>query len=269
MQRLPAVAGQFYPDHSGSLRETVKDMLSSPQEKRSAIGLVVPHAGYPYSGAIAGQTFARVLIPPRVVMIGPNHHGYGHPGAVYASGTWVSPLGTTSIDSILAKSILDGCSALASDESAHRHEHSLEVLLPFIQVLAPETSIVPICLGRLSLEDLLALGESLGKVLAAFGEEVLLVASSDMTHYESGDVAREKDMLALQRLLELDPAGLYRTVAAQKITMCGVIPVTVMLAAARQLGARSATLVKYGNSGDVTGDQSQVVGYAGVILERG
>jgi hypothetical protein len=268
MQRLPAVAGQFYPDNPGSLRETVTDLLGSPQERRSAIGLIVPHAGYVYSGAITGQTLARVLIPRRVVIIGPNHHGYGHPAAVYASGTWVSPLGTTAIDCELAKSILNGCPSLASDETAHRFEHSLEVLLPFIQVLAPETAIVPICLGRLPLEDLLALGDSLGKVLAASGEDILLVASSDMTHYESGDIAREKDMLAFQRVLELDPAGLYRTVAARKITMCGVIPVTVMLAAARQLGARGATLVQYGNSGDVTGDQSQVVGYAGVILDR-
>lgn len=269
MQRLPSVAGQFYPDHSDSLRKTVKDLLASPQERRTAIGLVVPHAGYLYSGAIAGQTFARVVIPRHVVILGPNHHGYGHPAAVYASGTWMSPLGTTVIDSVLAQSILDGCPRLASDETAHRYEHSLEVILPFIQVLAPDAAIVPICLGHLSLDDLLALGESLGKVLASAGEEVLLVASSDMTHYESGDIARQKDMLALQMVLELDPAGLYRTVAAQKITMCGVIPVTVMLAAARWLGAAKATLVRYGNSGDVTGDQSQVVGYAGVMIERG
>jgi hypothetical protein len=269
MQRLPAVAGQFYPDQSDSLRETVNDLLASAQEKHPAIGLIAPHAGYLYSGAIAGQTFARVAMPRRVVILGPNHHGYGHPAAVYASGTWVSPLGTTAVDSELAASILKGCPALASDETAHRYEHSLEVLLPFIQVLAPEAAIVPICLGRLSLDELLSLGEALGKVLAASGEEALLVASSDMTHYESGDIARQKDMLALQRVLELDPAGLYRTVAAQKITMCGVIPVTVMLAAARHLGARKATLVQYGNSGDVIGDQSQVVGYAGVILERG
>lgn len=268
MQRLPAVAGQFYPDQSGSLRKAVTDLLPSPREERPAVGLVAPHAGYLYSGAIAGRTFARVAIPRRVVIMGPNHHGYGHPAAVYASGTWVTPLGTTAIDSALAKSILEGCPALASDETAHRYEHSLEVLLPFIQLLSPEAAIVPICLGRLPLDDLLSLGESLGKVLAASEEDVLLVASSDMTHYESGDLAREKDLLALQRILELDPVGLYRTVAARKISMCGVIPVTVMLAAAKRLGAARASLVQYGNSGDVTGDQSQVVGYAGVILER-
>lgn len=267
MSRLPVVAGQFYPERADSLRNTVEQLLATRTETRNAIGLIAPHAGYVYSGAIAGRAFARVVVPPRVILLGPNHHGLGHPAAVYATGSWITPLGATDIDAELAERILDCCPGLAANKEAHRHEHSLEVLLPFIQVLAPNATIVPICLSHHPLDDLLRIGETLGKVLADYPEDVLLVASSDMTHYEPGDVARKKDLLALERVLKLDPAGLYRTVTSESITMCGMIPVTVMLAAARQLGAIRGTLIDYGNSGDVTGDQSQVVGYAGVVIE--
>lgn len=267
MQRFPAVAGQFYPERPDALRKMVEQFLAAPVEGRPAVGLVSPHAGYVYSGAIAGQTFAQVKVPRRVVILGPNHHGFGHPGAVYASGSWVTPLGETPIDAELAERILERCPGLAADEAAHRHEHSLEVQLPFIQARMPEATIVPICLGHGTLGELLGIGEGLGEVLLERPGEVLMVASSDMTHYESSEAAREKDMLALDRILALDPEGLYRTVADSGISMCGVIPVTVMLAAAKRAGAGKGTLVRYGNSGDVTGDQSQVVGYAGVVIE--
>jgi AmmeMemoRadiSam system protein B len=171
------------------------------------------------------------------------------------------------IDVELAAAILVGCPGMSADESAHKFEHSLEVQVPFLQVLAPGTSIVPICLGQLSLPDLLRLGEDLGSVLSQYPGEVLIVASSDMTHYEPGSVAREKDQRALKSITELDPQGLYRTVRDGRISMCGVIPVVVMLAATLRAGAKRATLVHYGNSGDVTGDQSEVVGYAGVVVE--
>jgi AmmeMemoRadiSam system protein B len=150
---------------------------------------------------------------------------------------------------------------------AHRLEHSLEVQVPFIQVLNPRAAIVPICLGHLRLEELLLMGKELGKVLTGFGEKVLLVASSDMTHYEPGEIARQKDRKALDRVLALDPGGLYRTVREGRISMCGYLPTVMMLAASLELGATTASLVRYGNSGDVTGDQAEVVGYAGVIVE--
>jgi MEMO1 family protein len=267
MNRIPAVAGRFYPGKSDELRREVENYTIVAGEKRTAIGVVVPHAGYLYSGAIAGKTFARVLIPRRVIILGPNHHGLGYPAAVYASGTWQTPLGRIPIDESLADAILAGCPGMEADEAAHKFEHSLEVQVPFLQVLAPECSIVPICLGRISRPDLLRFGEDLGQVLCQYPGEVLIVASSDMTHYEPGVVAREKDQLALNRILDLDPQGLYQTVHDGGISMCGVIPVVVMLAAALKIGANKAALVHYGNSGDVTGDQSEVVGYAGVIVE--
>jgi AmmeMemoRadiSam system protein B len=227
---------------------------------------MVPHAGYVYSGAIAGETFARVQIPSRIVIIGPNHHGVGHPAAVFPAGSWLTPLGEAAVDGELADLLLAECPGLSADPSAHRFEHSLEVQVPFIQILNPQAAIVPICLGHLCLEDLLAIGKALGKVLTRFGQNVLLVASTDMTHYEPGDIARGKDRLALDRVLAIDPEGLYRTVCERRISMCGFMPTVMMLAAATELGATTARLVRYGNSGDVTGDQTEVVGYAGVIV---
>jgi len=267
MQRLPAVAGQFYPGKADTLQKMIAGMISPEIKKRKAIGLVAPHAGYIYSGAIAGQTFARVKVPDRIVILGPNHHGLGHPAAVFPSGNWLTPLGTIAVDGELTGRILQACPDLAADETAHRHEHSLEVQIPFIQALAPEAAIVPICLGQLPLETLLRIGESLGELLAPMAGNVLLVASSDMTHFEPGESAREKDSQAIDRVLALDPAGLYRTVRDGRISMCGVLPVVVMLAAAGKMGAKKATLVRYGNSGDITGDQSSVVGYAGIVVE--
>ncbi len=267
MRRNPAVAGQFYPGVANELRQTLAHLIPPQARKRQAIGIVSPHAGYMYSGAIAGETFAKVKIPQRVVILGPNHHGVGHPGGVYPAGTWETPLGQARVDGELAAAILQGCPHLAADEASHRLEHSLEVQVPFVQQLAPEAVLVPICLSAMPLEDLLTTGAALGEVLSRQDGDILMVASSDMSHYESGEAAREKDMAALGRVLDLDPEGLYHIVRQRGITMCGVIPVVVMLAAARRLGAQKGTLVRYGNSGEITGDQSEVVGYAGVIIE--
>ncbi len=266
MQRQPAVAGQFYPGGSAALRSLVSELIPSQANRRAALGLMAPHAGYVYSGAIAAQTFAQVEIPEKVVILGPNHHGSGHAAAVYPSGSWLTPLGEVSVDADLARRILSSCSAMAPDEAAHRYEHSLEVQLPFLQVLAPATAVVPICLRYAPLDKLLLMGQQLAEAVAPLKGEVLLVASTDMSHYEPGDIARRKDADALQRILELDPAGLFDVVATQRISMCGVVPVVVMLAAARYLGAATATLIEYGNSGDVTGNQDEVVGYAGVVV---
>ncbi len=266
MSRVPAVAGKFYPGRADELHRIVAQYSRTEKEKITALGIVAPHAGYVYSGAIAGRTFARVAVPPRVVILGPNHHGLGHQAAVYAAGGWMTPLGEISVDQQLSSEILAACPDLAADELAHKFEHSLEVQVPFIQVAAPLSSIVPICLGGLPLETLLRIGKGLAQVLSRYPKEVLIVASSDMTHYEPGPVAKEKDLRALQRIIELDPQGLYQTVRSGRISMCGVLPVVVMLTAAIQMDAQHAELVYYGNSGDVTGDQSEVVGYAGVIV---
>lgn len=266
MLRSPAVAGQFYPKHPAALAHTLDQLIPPVVEKRSAFGVMVPHAGYVYSGGVAGKTFAGVTIPPEVVILGPNHHGTGHQAAVYRHGGWETPLGTVSIAEELADAILAACPAAAADVQAHTHEHSLEVQVPFLQTLLAEVVIAPLCIGRLPLETLLALGDGLAQALRTRPQRPLLVASTDMTHYESGEVARRKDHLALERVLALDPEGLYQTVGANRISMCGVLPTVIMLRAAIKLGATRAELVAYANSGDVTGDQREVVGYAGVVV---
>ena len=266
MHRTAAVAGQFYAGQKEALREQVSNFLKQNLEPQQAVGVMVPPAGYVYSGAIAGQTFGRVKVPGRVVLLGPNHTGYGAAQAVYPAGSWQTPLGDIPIDSCLARQIIAECGEATGDELAHRYEHSLEVQVPFIQIKAPQARLVPVCLGHAPLQTLLDFGQSLGRLLAAQAEPTLLVASSDMTHFESAESARQRDMQALHKILDLDAEGLYRVVAAEGISMCGVVPTVVMLAAARELGARKGTLVRYGNSGETTGDNAEVVGYAGVVI---
>lgn len=266
MYRKAAVAGQFYPGQKETLREQVITYLQPQKEPLPAIGIMVPHAGYVYSGAIAGQTFARVQVPERILLLGPNHTGYGAERAVYPSGSWQTPLGETTIDSFLAGQIVARCEEATADELAHRFEHSLEVQLPFIQVKSPRAQLVPLCLSHGPLAGLLKFGRCLGRLLAEQKGPTLLVASTDMTHFESAESARLKDMKALQRVLALDPEGLYHVVVRERISMCGVVPTVVMLAAALELGAQKASLVHYGHSGDISGDTSEVVGYAGVVI---
>lgn len=266
MLRSPAVAGQFYPGRKAALAETLASLIPIVEHRRPAFGVMSPHAGYIYSGGVAGCTFAAVAIPREVVILGPNHHGLGHPLAVFDRGAWETPLGKVPIAEELTAAILAACPRAVADSAAHRFEHSLEVQVPFLQALVPQLAIAPLCIGRADLGTLLTLGDGLAAALRTRPERPLLVSSSDMTHYESGDSARRKDQMALQHVLALDPEGLYRTVAEHHISMCGVLPTVVMLQAARALGATGAELVRYANSGDVTGDQREVVGYAGVIV---
>jgi len=263
MLRTAVVAGQFYSGNKARLQSDVEALMVDATPEHS-IAVMSPHAGYVYSGAVAGKTFSHVKIPKEVIILGPNHHGHGHAAAVYAHGAWETPLGRVAIASVLAERLLAECSMAADDYTAHMDEHSLEVQVPFLQYLSPDLQIVPLCIGRMPLDSLLALGDGLARVITACEESPLIVASTDMTHYESGDVARKKDSLALDRVLALDPEGLYEVVNDNKISMCGVLPTVVMLRAALALGATQAELVAYSNSGDVTGDQSSVVGYAGV-----
>ena len=266
MLRAPAVADQFYQGSPDKLRRQIAALLPTGLAKRRVFGVMSPHAGYVYSGGVAGKVFAGVAIPPEVVILGPNHHGIGAPIAVDTRSGWAMPLGEVPIAAELADAVLTACPLAAADPEAHRFEHSLEVQVPFLQSLAEELAIVPICLGRVPLEQLLEFGDGLAVAMRSRAQLPLLVASSDMTHYESAETARVKDQLALEHVLALDPAGLYRTVRDRRISMCGVLPTVVMLRAALALGATRAELVAYANSGDVTGDQREVVGYAGVVV---
>jgi len=267
MDRSPAVAGQFYPKQTAALQAALESYCPTINEANLVPGVISPHAGYMYSGTIAGKLFSQISIPDKVILIGPNHHGSGHPGALYNMGNWETPLGEIEIDLELSAAILDSCLHFSPDDVAHRREHSLEVQVPFIQYCNPAAKIVPICLGHLPLEVLIESGHSLADVISACDEPVLIIASSDMTHFESADAARKKDLLALAHVENLDAEGLYRTVRDNRISMCGVLPSVVMLAAARKLGATRGEVVSYGTSGDVTGDNSDVVGYAGVIVQ--
>jgi len=270
--RMPAVAGQFYPGDPESLRRDVQARLGQappgggPGGSNDAVALLVPHAGYIYSGRVAGAVYAAAALPAALAILCPNHTGAGHDVAVMNRGAWLTPLGEAPIHEKLADLILEACPMAAVDERAHRGEHALEVQLPFLQVVRPGFRFVPICVGTGELEVLLELGHGLARALDRCGESASAIISSDMSHYIGAAEAHRKDMLAIDRILAIDPEGLHGTVSRERISMCGIYPAVAGLAAARDRGARGARLVAYANSGEVSGDLGQVVGYAGVIV---
>lgn len=266
MVRKPAVAGLFYPAGAEILARDLKALLAGSQVPTPARAVLVPHAGYIYSGEIAARTFSAVELPRLFLMLGPNHSGRGEPIAIMDRGEWEMPAGRVPVDGNLAARILDGCPAARRDDIAHRSEHCLEVQLPFLQFLAPEFRFVPICLKSLPVDDLMGFGDSLGRVLSDVSEPVLIVISSDMTHYESQAAAESKDRQAIARLLEVDPEGLWTVARSRGITMCGLGAAVAGLAACRRFGCTGGRLVGYSTSGPVSGDFDQVVGYAGVVI---
>jgi MEMO1 family protein len=266
--RPPAVAGRFYPGAAAELAAEVARYLGSPAPTPGVVGAVAPHAGYVYSGACAGKTFRRLEVPRQVVVLAPNHTGRGVPISVSDAAAFRLPGGDVPVDASLRAAILDGIPGARLDARAHQHEHAVEVELPFLRARRPDVAVVPVVLGGLSGEEAVALGEALARVLATFHAEVLVLASSDMCHYLPDDVTRQRDRLAIDRLLALDALGLYRTCEEHDISMCGVLPATAMLACARARGANAAELCCYATSGDAFGDRDRVVGYAGVIVTR-
>ncbi len=266
MIRHPAVAGRFYPRDPADLRAEVESYVGPQQPTVTALGCVVPHAGYMYSGHVAGAVYARLDLPRRCVLMCPNHTGMGHPLAIMSEGAWETPLGQVSIDSKLAAALKQRFPLLSENAEAHRAEHAAEVQLPFLQVRRPDTTFVPIALGTSRYEVLEGLGEAIADVAATLGESVLLIASSDMNHYENDTITRVKDQKAIERILVMDARGLFDVVMNEDISMCGFGPTVAMLIAARRLGATGTDLVRYATSGDVSGDRERVVGYAGVII---
>jgi AmmeMemoRadiSam system protein B len=268
--RHPAVAGRFYPGDPDDLRTEAQGYLSqstsSAVATKKAIGCIAPHAGYMYSGHVAGAVFSQIEIPQLCVVLCPNHTGMGRALAMMSEGSWETPLGEVPIDAEFALALQQRFPTLHNDPAAHRAEHAAEVELPFLQLKQPSLRIVPIALGTGHFEVLEQLGMALADVIARRGDPVLIVASSDMNHYESDLVTRAKDHRAIERILTMDARGLFDVVTQQNVSMCGFGPAVVMLTAARQLGAKSAELVKYATSGDVSGDREMVVGYAGVVV---
>jgi AmmeMemoRadiSam system protein B len=266
MLRLPAVSGRFYPADPAALTSLVKQFtsqgkISAPERVKACL---VPHAGYMYSGHVAGAVYGRIAFPGKIVILGVRHQPRGEKAAILSKGAWRTPLGDALIDEALAEALRTACPLLREDSVAHAAEHSLEVQIPFLQVLRPGFAFVPLALGTGHFDELVAVGEGIGRVLAAWPEEILLVTTSDLNHYEDDATTRVKDQKAVERILAMDARGLYDTCGKEAISMCGWGPTVAMLTAIKSLGVARAELVKYATSGDISGDFSAVVGYAGM-----
>ena len=266
MRRSPAVAGSFYPGKAPELLRVVERCLGGPPQPQSVFGAVVPHAGLQYSGHVAGAVYGRLAFPSTVILVGPNHFGRGSPIALYAEGTWETPLGEVAVDAELAAELRAACPLVADDPGAHRSEHSLEVQLPFLRHLAPGLRFVPLLLSVGHYKPLEELGRGVATVMAKRESRPLLLASSDLNHYESDRITRQKDRKAIEAILALDPHGLYDVVRRERISMCGIEAAVVLLTAARALGVTRAEEVCYATSADVSGDYDRVVGYTGILL---
>ena len=265
MLRQPAVAGYFYPADRKQLEEQLSSFLPERQ-RQHAVAVVVPHAGYMYSGHVAGAVYASVELPDTFILLCPNHTGAGSDFDLWPQGEWLTPLGSAQIDQGLSQQLLQLFPRARADGRAHMREHALEVQIPFLQFVKGQFRFVALCVHQLRFEFLEELGHALAEIVRGAGREILLIASSDMTHYESQESANRKDRLAIEQMEKLDARGLYDTIHRHEISMCGYLPATAVLLAANELGAARGTLVDYATSGDVTRDYSRVVGYAGIVI---
>ncbi len=277
--RRPAVAGRFYSSNPEVLSRDLKGYTGTPSPSPggpvnadifvNALGCVVPHAGYIYSGHVAGAVYRRLPPRPCYIILGPNHFGRGAPLAIVSSGSWLTPLGEARIDSTMAHDLSESCHLISEDRVAHAGEHSLEVHLPFLQHTVGSFQFVPIAVGLGGYAALESLGGGIVKAVKraqASVRPVMIIASSDMNHYEADAVTRLKDGKAIEAILALDPKGLYDVIRSEDISMCGYGPTVAMLTAARELGACRAELVKYATSAETSGDFDTVVGYAGIVI---
>lgn len=267
--RFPAVAGSFYESNPARLTAQVDACFAAnppPATKERFIGAVVPHAGLMYSGHVAAAFYRLAELPKRFIILCPNHTGLGHFAAINHEGTWRTPLGEVAIDGKLAEALMAKTTLLHEDEAAHAREHSLEVQLPFLQRLLGELTFVPICLGAPRYRMCEEIGNAIADVVSAESDPVGILASSDLNHYEDQNTTMQKDDLAIQQVVALNPKELWKVVDEADVSMCGYIPTTTMLIAAKKLGATSARLIKHATSGDVNHDYSHVVGYASIII---
>ncbi len=273
--RPPAVSGRFYPSDPAELRATVATLLADARtavqpSDRPAVGVIAPHAGYIYSGPTAAAVFAHVTIPGLVIILAPNHTGISDAAggvSLWEAGAFRTPLGDVPVDAELAQALLELSRGVVSvDHEAHRAEHAVEVELPFLKLLRSDVRIVPLVLGWDSWEPARQLGEILARLVRAAGEPVLLLASSDLNHYEPAAVSEAKDARALEAVQALDGEELLARCKRERISMCGRGPAATVIAAARALGATRADVVDYRHSGWVSADNARVVGYAGVVI---
>ncbi len=267
MIRKSAVAGYFYPGRAEELRRMLRTMVDPKSKKEKALAVVSPHAGYVFSGPVAGAVFSSVSLPDLLVLLGPSHRGMRSIFAIMAEGAWQTPLGDVPLDPGLARAISKRSALIKEDAGAHAQEHSIEVQLPFVQYLRADFSIVPVCISGLAdFQSLAELGLAVAAGIKESGREVLVVASTDMSHYVSREAAGRKDRLAIERILSLDAEGLFEVVQKNDISMCGFQPTAAAIVAAKEMGARKAELLRYATSGDATGNYDEVVAYAGLRI---
>jgi MEMO1 family protein len=267
MIRPAAVAGRFYPSDARSLEKQVDELMPLASPKASALGCIVPHAGYVYSGHVAGAVYGSIELSSRLILLGPRHYPQGARFAILSDGAWQTPLGAARLDSTLAAELRNAFPLLREDATAHAPEHSLEVQLPFLLRLVGDFTFTPVLIATDRFDALEALGHAVANVVKTQNDRVMILASSDMNHHQSDAVTRVKDRKAIDAILALDARGLYDTVRREEISMCGYGPAVAMLTATRDLGATKANLVRYATSADVTGDTDDVVGYSGITVE--
>lgn len=265
--RQATVAGKFYPANPEALRKELDNCFRGTTiDPRSGIkGVVVPHAGYIYSGRVAARSYAVLPEADTYVIFGPNHTGYGSPVAL-STETWSTPLGKVETDHELAEKLAG--SIICQDEVAHRFEHSIEVQIPFLQYrFKHDFRILPVCMGMQDEEIALEVGMEIARAITAIGRKAVIIASSDFTHYQPAHVAESNDRYLIKAILDMNVDDLYNRLYARDISACGYGPIAATITAARELGASKAELLKYATSGEVTGDESGVVGYASLIFE--
>ncbi|MFA6357225.1 MAG: AmmeMemoRadiSam system protein B [Candidatus Omnitrophota bacterium] len=268
--RKPIAAGQFYPSDAKNLKGVISDFSDKDKvlQKKEVIGAILPHAGYVYSGQVAVATVSGIDIKDNVVMLGPNHTGLGLTFSVMPNGVWQTPFGNVKINQEIVKLFLNKSQYLVADAAAHQDEHSLEVELPILQYFKRNFKIIPIAIKTFNLSLLKGLAIELADVINTqhLKSSTIFIASSDMTHYESEEVARKKDAQAIEAIVALDEDRLEKIVKALDVSMCGFAPIAVLIKTAKLLGAKGAELIKYQTSGQTSGDLSSVVGYAGITI---
>jgi AmmeMemoRadiSam system protein B len=263
--RAPAVSGQFYPRNKNDLDREISQCFDGVQAgQKPVLGAVVPHAGYIYSGSTAAHVYSMLPEADTFVLLGPNHTGYGSPISV-SSEIWSTPLGEVGSDIEFIKALPGRI--IDNDETAHKYEHSIEVQLPFLQHLFRDFKIVSVCMGMQDEETAIEVGMELTEAVRKVNKKVVIIASSDFSHYKPDKVAREDDAYFIRSIIDLDIPGFYRKLYERNASVCGYGPIAAMLTASKALGAKKGTLVKYSTSGDITGDLAAVVGYAGIIVE--
>lgn len=264
--RQAVVAGTFYPDDAEILRKELSERIEIKENKLSPIVLISPHAGYYYSGSCAGKGFGLVNIPDTVIILGVDHRGSAYPYAIDGHDKWDMPMGQVQVDLKLRDKLIENSKIFKIDRNSGLDEHSIEVQIPFLQYLNPKVKILPILISGTNFDELQKGGIELAELIKNQNENILIIASTDMSHYVSSEEAKKKDKLAIEKIEALNPEGLLKTVINERISMCGVLPVVMSLIAAKELGAEETKIIEYTNSGNISGDYNQVVGYLSMML---